>query len=521
MDKLKVGLVGTFFPNFDALKLGVYEKSKEDMRTLAHSLDFELVAVEKGVKSQEEAQSAARQLEAAGVDFTLIQASSFSLGDVVLPLVDVDARLGLWFLPEDSPEFIEGPPFEGEIPLNSFTGFNLFASIIRLHLKEWNLPFKWFFGVGTTPRFRRRLEITVRALGALKRLSQAKIGLIGGAAPTFLNLDYDALSIARRLGVRIEVHPMDDVFRRVEGYAEGEVAEVVRAMTARAAEVRVTDDWMARTGRIYLALRDLASEGDYGALGVRCWPEFQSELGGIGPCAAISWLNETGLPTSCEGDVPGAISMLAAHYVSRSPVTMTDLVALAEEEGLAQMWHCGPSPASWADEAGQALTYHPTLDRASPPESPRSGVSSDLVFAPGPITILRFSQAADRLLLMSAEVVAGPSRGYAGSRGWLGDFRMGGEPLSIPDLIETIAYYGLEHHYPLARGDWTDVFHELAAWAGIDILKRVPYRDYLRSPFMNVKKLNEVSPLASPGTARPACTWGAAQVASGPGKVPG
>ncbi len=476
MSNLRIGLVGAFFPNFDALKLGVYKKSKEEMQALAHSLDFELVAVEEGVKSQEEAERAARQLETSDVDFLLIQASSFSLGDVILPLVDVNARLGLWFLPE--------PSFEGEIPLNSFTGFNLFISIIRLHLQERNLPFKWFFGMAATPRFRRRLEITVRAVGALKRLSQTRIGLIGGAAPTFLNLDYNASSIAQRLGVQVEQHTMHDVFHRVESYTKSQVADVVGAMTARAAEVQVTDEWMARTGRVYLALRDLADEGDYGALGVRCWPEFQSELGGIGPCAAISWLNETGLPASCEGDVSGAISMLAAHHVSRAPVTMTDLVALAEEEGLVHMWHCGPSPASWADEAGQALTYHPTLDRASPSDAPRSGVSSDLVFAPGPVTIVRFSQAADKLLLMSAEVVEGPSRGYAGSRGWLGDLRMNGECLSISDLIETVAYYGLEHHYPLARGNWTDTFCELAAWTGIHVLERIAYQDHLISPSM-------------------------------------
>ncbi len=474
MKKLRIGLAGAFFPNFDALKLGVYQRSKEHLHALAHSLDFELVAVEEGVKSQDEASRAARQLEAAGVDFLLIQASSFSLGDVVLPLVDVDVPLGLWFLPE--------PSFEGEIPLNSLTGFNLFASIIRLHLQERRLPFKWFFGEAASPRFRRRLEITVRAMAALTRLSKTKIGLIGGAAPTFLNLDYDASSIAQRLGVQIEQHAMEDVFHRVDSYTDSQVAEVVGSMTARAAEVQVTDEWMARTGRVYLALRDLAGEGDYSALGVRCWPEFQSELGGIGPCAAISWLNETGLPASCEGDVPGAISMLAAYHVSQAPVTMTDLVALAEEEGLVHMWHCGPSPVSWADEAGQSLTYHPTLDRASPPEAPKSGVSSDLVFAPGPVTILRFSQAADKLLLMSADVVEGPSRGYAGSRGWLRDLHMNGQPVSIADLIETIAYYGLEHHYPLARGDWTDTFRELAAWTGINILERIPYRDYLVSP---------------------------------------
>lgn len=474
MDRLRIGLIGAFFPNFDALKLGVYEQSKQELQALAVALDFELVAIEAPVKTQDEASAAARQIEAAGIDFLLIQSSSFSMGDVVLPLVEVKARLGLWFLSE--------PSFEGDIPLNSLTGFNLFASIIRLHLKEQKRRFKWFFGPATDARFRRRLEITVRALAALKQLGRTKIGLIGGAAPTFLNLEYDAPAIALRLGVQVEEQPMAAVFERVDSYPDSRVTEVVQAIASAASEVRVTSRWLERTGRVYLALRELADEGNYGALGVRCWPEFQSELGGLGPCAAISWLNETGLPASCEGDVPAAISMLAAYYISRAPVTLTDLVALAETEGLVQMWHCGPSPVSWADAAGQALTYHPTLDRASPPDAPRSGVSSDLVFAPGPVTLARFSQAADRLLLMSAEVVPGPSRGYAGSRGWLGNFAMAGEPLSIPDLIETIACYGLEHHYPLARGQWSDTFQELAAWTGIEVLPKVAYQDFLVSP---------------------------------------
>jgi len=121
---------------------------------------------------------------------------------------------------------------------------------------------------------------------------------------------------------------------------------------------------------------------------------------------------------------------------------------------------------------GQALTYHPTLDRTNPPGTPNTGVFSDLVFAPGLVTIIRFSQEIDKLLLMSAEVMRGPTRGYAGTRGWLGNFRINNESLSITDLIETISYYGLVHHYPLARGNWSDIFHELATWSGINILKK-------------------------------------------------
>ena len=80
---------------------------------------------------------------------------------------------------------------------------------------------------------------------------------------------------------------------------------------------------------------------------------------------------------------------------------------------------------------------------------------------------------------MTGDIVQGPTRGYDGSRGWLSNLRINGEPASIPDLMETMAYHGLPHHYPLALGEWAETLRELAGWSGIDILERVPYRDHL------------------------------------------
>jgi L-fucose isomerase-like protein len=474
MERLSVGLVGAYFPNFAAEQHGVYPRAVAALKKLAAAWGFDLVAVEPGVQTVEQAEMAQRQLEDASVDFVLVQASSFALGDVLLPLAQMDAPLGLWAVPE--------PSLEGEIPLNSFTGLNLFASIVRVNLRERRFPFKWFYGTPDDRRFQRRLRLTVQALTTLKRLRQARVALIGDVAPTFYNLTYDAEGIEARLGVRVEQRALDELFKRVEGYQASQVSALVAEMTARAAEVAVSEGWMKRTGRIALALRDLAVEGEYSALALRCWPEFQSEMGGIGPCAAVSWLNDTGLPTSCEGDVLSAVSMLALYFLSGEATTLMDLVAVLEEEGLIQLWHCGPTPAGLADQAGQRLTYHPTLDRASPPDKPRSGTSSDLVLAPGPATIVRFTPTADRVFLMSADVVEGPTRGYEGSRGWLRNLRINGEPSDVSDLIETVAYHGLPHHYPLALGDWGDALRELAAWAGIGLVERIPYRDSLISP---------------------------------------
>jgi hypothetical protein len=95
---------------------------------------------------------------------------------------------------------------------------------------------------------------------------------------------------------------------------------------------------------------------------------------------------------------------------------------------------------------------------------------------------MRFTPSADQTFLMSGDIVEGPTRGYGGSRGWMTNLRINGEPSNVLDLIETITTYGLPHHYPVALGDWSDVLRELAAWVGIRLLDKVSYRDYLTMP---------------------------------------
>ncbi len=196
MDRLRVGLIGASFPNFAAERYGIYPRAIAALEKLAREWDFDLVTVAEPVQTAGQAETAQRQLEDAGVDFVLVQASSFAMGDVILPVARMDVPLGLWAVPE--------PSLDGEIPLNSFTGFNMFASIVRLNLPERRFPFKWFYGEPDDDRFCRRLLLTVQALTTLKRLRQTRIALIGDVAPTFYNLTYNVDSIAERLGVRVE-----------------------------------------------------------------------------------------------------------------------------------------------------------------------------------------------------------------------------------------------------------------------------------------------------------------------------
>jgi len=462
---LKIGLAGLYFPVMAAEEHGVFESAKSLLDRCAASEGFDAVVWQRLIGDAAEAAKAARFFEERGVDFLLVQASSLAMGEAILPLVEHADRIGVWVLDE--------PTFSGELPLNSLTGYNLCVSLIR---GAWGdrKKIKWFWGTGE--EFTTRLLATARALSALKDLAGSTIASIGGVVPSFGNLEYRADTFEKFLGIGVARMELEDFFHRAETAPSSEVAKIRASLMGQAACVRVDDASIENTARICYALQTIKDREGADASALRCWPEFQ-KWKGIAPCAAIAWSNDHCMPTACEGDTPAAAAMLIGNILSGQAATMNDPVALDRKTGTVQMWHCGPGPASWADENGQCLDYHHTLNRRISGGAPRTGVSSDIRFAKGPVTMLRVRGDGRSLFVLEGEVVAGPSAPYPGSGGWIGGLRMGRDAVSLEDLLHMMAFYGLEHHYPIMRGHHYETLKEMAAWAGWTILPRVDSRD--------------------------------------------
>lgn len=459
---VRIGFAGLYFSNFQAGEYGIFRRSLEVLVSLSGSLDFTLVPCPEPVENRQDAEAACRDLAAAGVDFLLLQASSLMLGDIIEPFGEVCSRIGFWVVPE--------PTLEGELPLNSLTGFNMGVSILRK--KHPDRPVKWFYGPPETDAgFRERLEVTLRGIRTLRNLQDRKIGIMHDVVPTFINLTYDRRALKEHLGVEVVSIPLDRLFTEFRDSAggSGDAAAIEGEMRRIAREIRVPDAEVTRSAGISGAILTVAREEGLDALALRCWPEFQDVLL-TAPCASVSYLNDHGLITSCEGDLPGALSMLAASFLSGEAPTMNDPVALDTERDLVQMWHCGPGPASWADESGQTLDWHHTLNRRRAEGEAKAGLSSDIAFRKGAVTLLHISSDGASLFVMEGDVVEGPAPPYPGSGGWMGNLRSGGVPVRAVDFLESIVLYGFEHHYPVMRGHHEAAVREFASWAGIEVL---------------------------------------------------
>jgi hypothetical protein len=469
--KPKVGLVGVMATPFRGDKESNYRSDRAHLESMAGELGFEFRAVKYGIYSTEQAAQAAVELEGWGADFVLLQTSSFASGDFLYPFTDLDARLGIWTVPE-------GPPTsEGGLPLNSFTAANMYNSIIRRRLSDYDRPVKWFFGHPGQKLFDDRLMVTVQALRALINLPDRKIALIGGVAPSFDNLIIDDSLLQERLGISVLHIEMDELLKRTQSVEESDAVQAAQEIQSTATVIDPKySDFLLRSGRVFQAVSQMAEEYAFDGVGLSCWPRFQSNYQ-LAVCSVMGHLNGAGLIAACEGDVTSAVSMLMLYFMTNGDtVTLMDMVSMDDTDDSALLWHCGPTSPKLADDHGTIMQPLWLFDGV---DGTRTGLHNDLVLKPGKGTVLGFTTDFAKMLVLEG-VIDNQKPSYMGSRGWLTEVHMNNEKITIPALIQTLMVSGFQHHYPFAYGSLGEAGLELCSWIGIKPIRKEVYTNYLK-----------------------------------------
>jgi L-fucose isomerase-like protein len=409
---------------------------------------------------------------AAGADFVLLLHGGFTMGDVARTIAASPMRAGFWSVPE--------PQRVGDVQLNNFVSLNMSLSIARQVRDLRRNPVQWYHGAPESPALQARLRHTLRALGAARALKGARIGVIGGLAMTFYNMEVSSNALRARLGVEVAQHDMHELTGRMAALAGDRVAAEMRAMAAAARVDGVSAQQMELSARCALALRDIAGAGGHAALAVSDWPALQADPG-MHPGAAFSWLEERdGLPVASEGDVLGAVTQLVARSLTGRVGYLLDMTEPDLEAGQLLMWHGGGGPLYLADASGVRWVNHPMIGRGTA-AGPVHGAISDLVFRDGPVTVFRVAREAAALFAMTARVAGRAPSGFTGCRGWLQDFRIAGAAAGLEDVVATVMAHGLEHHFVLVPGDCAATLAEFASWTGMAPLEGRPMRDHLRA----------------------------------------
>jgi len=465
MQKLNVAFVGCYQTNLNVgFALRELKKSVEALEKLSRERNFSFYPIREGVFDKDSAIKVVRELKNKEIDFVLIQSSSLAPGEIIPVLADISPRLGLWAIPE--------PTEEGPIPLISFCGMNMYGSIIGNYLKDHSINLKWFFGDVDSELFLNRFNLTIDVLAALKSLSCSRLGLIGGIAPGFYDLYFDERKLRSRYGVSVSRNEFSEILQKAISYPESEITKLADQIKKEGLNKGVESQQFEKAARIYLALEEIARENDYSGLAISCWPKFQQEYG-FSVCSTIGRLNQNGIAASCEGDIPGVLSMLLLNYLNQDCSTLMDLVKLDTQDNSLLMWHCGPTAECWADEKGVSYCPH-YVDKV--------GIINDLTFKAQSVTIMRVTDDGSRIFLARGNILKEKKKNFDGSRGWIGNLRILEKKASTLDFVNTIMVNRFEHHYPIASGNLYEQLMEACAWLSLEPIEIVAYQNYLQNP---------------------------------------
>lgn len=100
-------------------------------------------------------------------------------------------------------------------------------------------------------------------------------------------------------------------------------------------------DKVIRIGRFAVAVEKWIEENQVDALAIQCWDSLEKNYG-CAPCVVMSMLSEKLIPSACETDLAGAVSMYALALAAGTPSVLADWNNnFAEDRNKCVCTHCG------------------------------------------------------------------------------------------------------------------------------------------------------------------------------------
>jgi len=250
-------------------------------------------------------------------------------------------------------------------------------------------------GFPSDPAFRADLDLFVRVCRVVDGIRNARYGQIGTRPDAFWTCRFNEKQL-QRVGPTVVVLDLSEAIAGAEALASDDPA--VRAILASIKEYadtsRVHEASLVRSARLELFLRRWARENAIDAFGIQCWTSIQANYGCC-TCTTMSRFGNEGMPSACETDIMGTLSMHAAMLASDSPAGLADWNNLHnEDDELANIWHCGVFPAAFAGTPVR-LGIQEILASCGAACLEDAECTIEFVTRPNPLTLCRVTQDPD------------------------------------------------------------------------------------------------------------------------------
>ena len=380
-------------------------------------------------------------------DFVVVQNITFANGAYMSEIVrTLDCPVLLWTLKEP---VIDG----GRLRLNSLTGAYSAGNV----LTAFNRPYEYVFGSPEDAAVKIKVTAAINAARLKKALRELNILQIGHTPQGFGFGRAQDMEMMTKFGANllsIEARELIDV---AKSYTEEEIKDFLADAKKRIVDLdKINEKNVLDFARLYKSYYEYVKKNNIGALSSRCWPDFFTAFG-TPVCAVLAILNDLDVPSSCEADTYGALSMYMGQFLTGSPTFFGDPVSMDSKENTVTFWHCGTAACSLARDNKANAGVHcnrkigPTLEFGCKPAKEA--------------TIFRVGKKADgtfRMFLSTGEVLDKPQQ-------FLGTSLVVKTNRSAEELVNNSVKAGWEPHFVVAMKDISNEIKELCNYLNIEV----------------------------------------------------
>jgi L-fucose isomerase-like protein len=306
----------------------------------------------------------------------------------------------------------------------------------------------------TDTSFKKDLGWFLGVCRVVNGVRNARYGQIGARPDNFWTCRVDEKQL-QRLGVTTVTLDLSEIIYQVQQMKEdarlkATLADLKRHVDASA----MPHDVMVKIAKFERAVEQFVERANLDGLAVQCWTSLQDNLG-ICSCGTMGRLGDRGIPSACEVDVLGTLTMHSLMLAGGSPAALADWNNLHHKDPeLANLWHCGVFPVSFAGTKARMATHKIIADTCGP-ENCRGVVEFEV--KPGPLTVARVTQDPEggwKSVIAEGRVEKTTEKTF-GAYGWT---RIKG----LPRLYRDVLVRHFPHHAGITQGHVGNVLWE--AW---------------------------------------------------------
>ncbi|HET6443559.1 MAG TPA: fucose isomerase [candidate division Zixibacteria bacterium] len=313
--------------------------------------------------------------------------------------------------------------------------------------------------------FAKDLEFFSRVCRVVKGIRNARIGAIGARPAAFQTVRFSE-KILQATG--ITVIPVDLSVILASATALGDDDKAVQTKLAEIHDYGTIPNYIPtanvlKQSKLSVVIDRWMTENECDASAIQCWDSVQNNYG-CATCLSMSMMGERFMPSACEVDIAGAISMYALLLASGNPPGFQDWNNnYADDRNKCINTHCSNYPASFMGREVE-ISNLDVLGASLGPDRCFGAIKGQV--AAGPMTYFR----------MSTFDSEGSIKAYLGEGHFTDDpvgIDGGAAVCQVEDLqglLNFLCKNGFEHHVALTRDHCADVLQEaITSYLGWDL----------------------------------------------------